>query len=193
MGNDKKTKSVVVIGGTGGIGFAIAKFYADSGANVVITGRDQERTAGVADRDRHERARHRARRRRAGDASRRRSPSSSTSTTWRSSPWSATTTARVSTTSPARGASSRMKLIGYTEVAHSLYPRMGAGGSTVLFGGLASERPYPGLDLDHDRQRRGQQPDPHAGGRAGAGSFQRDPSRHHFGQPGVEGQERSHR
>ena len=48
MGNDKKKKSVVVIGGTGGIGFAIAKFYADSGASVVITGRDQERTAGVA-------------------------------------------------------------------------------------------------------------------------------------------------
>ena len=37
-----------------------------------------------------------------------------------------------------------MKLIGYTEVAHTLFPRMGAGASAVLFGGLASERPYPG-------------------------------------------------
>ena len=40
--------SVAVIGGTGGIGFAIAKFYADRGSKVVITGRDQERTAAVA-------------------------------------------------------------------------------------------------------------------------------------------------
>ena len=40
--------SVLVIGGTGGIGFAIAKFYADRGSKVVITGRDAERTAGVA-------------------------------------------------------------------------------------------------------------------------------------------------
>ena len=37
-----------------------------------------------------------------------------------------------------------LKLIGYTEVAHTLFPRMGAGASAVLFGGLASERPYPG-------------------------------------------------
>jgi NAD(P)-dependent dehydrogenase (short-subunit alcohol dehydrogenase family) len=37
-----------------------------------------------------------------------------------------------------------LKLIGYTEVAHTFFPRMGAGASAVLFGGLASERPYPG-------------------------------------------------
>ena len=40
--------SVVVIGGTGGIGHAIAKFYADQGCGVVITGRDAQRTAGIA-------------------------------------------------------------------------------------------------------------------------------------------------
>ena len=41
------SKSVVVIGGTGGIGHAIATFYADKGCDVVITGRDEERTKGV--------------------------------------------------------------------------------------------------------------------------------------------------
>ena len=94
--------------------------------------------------DRQEHARHRRSTSRSRRRSRRRSRSSSTSTSWRSSPSSATTTARATTTSRARGASSRMKLIGYTEVAHTLFPRMGAGASAVLFGGLASERPYPG-------------------------------------------------
>src|SRR5690606_14774163 len=40
--------SVVVFGGTGGFGFAIAKFYAESGCKVVITGRDASRTAAIA-------------------------------------------------------------------------------------------------------------------------------------------------
>jgi NAD(P)-dependent dehydrogenase (short-subunit alcohol dehydrogenase family) len=37
-----------------------------------------------------------------------------------------------------------LKLVGYTEVVHVLAPRMRTGGSIVLFGGLAKDRPYPG-------------------------------------------------
>jgi NAD(P)-dependent dehydrogenase (short-subunit alcohol dehydrogenase family) len=37
-----------------------------------------------------------------------------------------------------------LKLVGYTEVIHSLLPRMGPGASIVLFGGRAKDRPYPG-------------------------------------------------
>lgn len=37
-----------------------------------------------------------------------------------------------------------LKLVGYTEVIHSLLPRMPGDASIVLFGGLAKERPYPG-------------------------------------------------
>jgi NAD(P)-dependent dehydrogenase (short-subunit alcohol dehydrogenase family) len=37
-----------------------------------------------------------------------------------------------------------MKLVGYTEVVHVLAPRMRPHGSIVLFGGLAKDRPYPG-------------------------------------------------
>jgi NAD(P)-dependent dehydrogenase (short-subunit alcohol dehydrogenase family) len=37
-----------------------------------------------------------------------------------------------------------LKLVGYTEVIHTLLPSMGAGASILLFGGLAKDRPYPG-------------------------------------------------
>ena len=37
-----------------------------------------------------------------------------------------------------------LKLVGYTEVIHSLRSRLSANCSIVLFGGLALERPYPG-------------------------------------------------
>ena len=37
-----------------------------------------------------------------------------------------------------------LKLVGYTEVVHTLLPRMTREASIVLFGGLAKDRPYPG-------------------------------------------------
>jgi NAD(P)-dependent dehydrogenase (short-subunit alcohol dehydrogenase family) len=37
-----------------------------------------------------------------------------------------------------------LKLVGYTEVIHTLAPRMPADSSIVLYGGLAKDRPYPG-------------------------------------------------
>jgi NAD(P)-dependent dehydrogenase (short-subunit alcohol dehydrogenase family) len=37
-----------------------------------------------------------------------------------------------------------LKLVGYTEVIHSLLPKLTEDASIVLFGGLAKERPYPG-------------------------------------------------
>lgn len=37
-----------------------------------------------------------------------------------------------------------LKLVGYTEAVHALLPRMGPGSSVVLFGGLAKDRPYAG-------------------------------------------------
>lgn len=37
-----------------------------------------------------------------------------------------------------------LKLVGYTEVIHSLLPKLADDSSIVLFGGLAKERPYPG-------------------------------------------------
>ena len=37
-----------------------------------------------------------------------------------------------------------LKLVGYTEVVHTLLPRLTADASILLFGGLAMQRPYPG-------------------------------------------------
>jgi NAD(P)-dependent dehydrogenase (short-subunit alcohol dehydrogenase family) len=37
-----------------------------------------------------------------------------------------------------------LKLVGYTEVVHTLLDRLGDESSIVLFGGLAKDRPYPG-------------------------------------------------
>ena len=37
-----------------------------------------------------------------------------------------------------------LKLVGYTEVVHALLPRMDEDSSVVLFGGRAKDRPYPG-------------------------------------------------
>jgi NAD(P)-dependent dehydrogenase (short-subunit alcohol dehydrogenase family) len=37
-----------------------------------------------------------------------------------------------------------LKLVGYTEVVHALVPRLTAEASILLFGGLALRRPYPG-------------------------------------------------
>lgn len=37
-----------------------------------------------------------------------------------------------------------LKLVGYTEVIHTLSPRFAPDASIVVFGGLAKERPYPG-------------------------------------------------
>ena len=37
-----------------------------------------------------------------------------------------------------------LKLVGYTEVVHTLLPRMDDDSSVVLFGGRAKDRPYPG-------------------------------------------------
>jgi NAD(P)-dependent dehydrogenase (short-subunit alcohol dehydrogenase family) len=37
-----------------------------------------------------------------------------------------------------------LKLVGYTEVIHTLVPRLGDHSSILVFGGLARDRPYPG-------------------------------------------------
>ena len=135
--------SVLVIGGTGGIGFAIAKFYADRGSKVVITGRDAERTQGVA--------------KEVGGNTRGIALDVAEPERVEKALESIEHIDYLALVAVERDYNSAreydiararrivtMKLIGYTEVAHSLYPRMGAGASAVLFGGLASERPYPG-------------------------------------------------
>jgi NAD(P)-dependent dehydrogenase (short-subunit alcohol dehydrogenase family) len=135
--------SVVVIGGNRGIGREIAKHYADAGHQVVVTCTDADRAAAAAaeiggratgvalDLTRPHEIR-----------------------------------AALSSVGPVRylvivaidrddnrvkdydieGALRlvTLKLVGYTEVVHSLLDRLSDDSSIVLFGGLAKDRPYPG-------------------------------------------------
>ncbi len=142
-GSGNAAKSVVVIGGTGGIGHAIAEFYAKQGNQVLITGRDAKRTAGIAQE--------------MGPKVRGIGLDISEPETIEAALADIPHVDRLALVAVDRDYNSArdydvararkivtLKLIGYTEVAHTLFPRMGGGASAVLFGGLASERPYPG-------------------------------------------------
>ena len=135
--------SVVVVGGTRGLGREVAQFYAGQGRDVVITGRDAtsaeacaaeiggstrgvgldlaephtiaERLAGVGDVQHLVLA-----------AIERDSNSVKD--------YNIASAMRLVT----------LKLVGYTEVIHALLPKLGDDASILIFGGLARDRPYPG-------------------------------------------------
>ncbi len=136
--------AVVVIGGTSGIGEAIAKHYADQGRRVYVSGRDQGR---------------------ADEAAARISGNTHGLATDLSQP-----AGIADGLAPIEGpveylvvpavlrdqnnvkefdiagatALAVLKLVGYPETIHQLLDRMSEDGAIVLFGGLAKERPYPG-------------------------------------------------
>jgi NAD(P)-dependent dehydrogenase (short-subunit alcohol dehydrogenase family) len=138
-----ETGSVLIIGGTSGIGREIARHYADRGRDVVITGRDAGRATAAAGE--------------IGD----RVQAIGLDLTQPEE-----IAERLSALDPVghlvlaaidRDRNSlreydieearrlvTLKLIGYTEAIHALVPRLTAEGSIVLFGGLAKDRPYPG-------------------------------------------------
>jgi NAD(P)-dependent dehydrogenase (short-subunit alcohol dehydrogenase family) len=138
-------QAVVIVGGTSGICHGIAAAYASKGRRVVITGRDQERTVAVA-------------------ASLPGPGAVSACALDLSAPESIA--ACLADVGPVDrlviGAVERdensvadydvgrairlvtMKLVGYTEVVHTLLPRLAPDASILLFGGLALRRPYPG-------------------------------------------------
>jgi NAD(P)-dependent dehydrogenase (short-subunit alcohol dehydrogenase family) len=135
--------SVVVVGGTRGLGRELAQLYADQGRDVVVTGRDQaaaeacaaeiggstrgigfdlsephgiaDRLAGVGDVEYLVLA--------AIDRD-----------TNSVREYDIDAAVRLVT----------LKLVGYTEVVHALLPRFAEDGAILIFGGLARDRPYPG-------------------------------------------------
>jgi NAD(P)-dependent dehydrogenase (short-subunit alcohol dehydrogenase family) len=137
--------SVVIVGGTSGIGRRMAEVYAARGSDVVITGRDLDRAAAVAAAI-------------AGPGT------VSACAADLSTPHELA--ACVGDIGPLRrlvisaidrdentvadydvGRAIRLvtlKLVGYTEIVHTLLPRLSADGSILLFGGLALRRPYAG-------------------------------------------------
>jgi NAD(P)-dependent dehydrogenase (short-subunit alcohol dehydrogenase family) len=135
--------SVVIVGGTSGIGLGLARAYANRGEHVVITGRDAERCDGIA---------------------------AGISATVGTCALDLAEPERIAASLEAVGAVDRLvlaaierdqntvadydlasatrlvtlKLVGYTEVVHALSSRLTAEASILLFGGQALRRPYPG-------------------------------------------------
>lgn len=135
--------SVVIVGGTQGIGRELAQHYADLGREVVISGRDEGRAKEVA-----------------GEIGGRTlglgfdlarphgiSPKLSRIGNVQHLVLAAIERDTNSVRDYDIDQSLRLvtlKLVGYTECIHALHPRMGPESSILLFGGLAKDRPYPG-------------------------------------------------
>lgn len=136
-------RSVVIVGGTSGIGRELAQTFVERGDDVVLTGRDEERARAVA-AEIGSSARgiglDLARLEEIGDrladvggvdhlvlGAIERDVNSARD-------YDVAAALRLVT----------LKLVGYTEVVHALAPRLAAEASIVIFGGLAKDRPYPG-------------------------------------------------
>jgi NAD(P)-dependent dehydrogenase (short-subunit alcohol dehydrogenase family) len=138
------TGSVVIVGGTQGLGRELAQSYAAEGRDVVVTGRDQTRAEAVAGEIGGGTTRgigfdlaepHTIADRLAGvdevdylvlaaierDVNKVRE-------------YDVAAALRLVT----------LKLVGYTEVIHALVPRLRGDSAILIFGGLARDRPYPG-------------------------------------------------
>jgi NAD(P)-dependent dehydrogenase (short-subunit alcohol dehydrogenase family) len=134
--------AVVVVGGTRGIGRALASAYVQRGAAVVVTGRDVAGAARAADEvgaavglgiDLCEPHGIAAALREIGPVRRLvLAAIERDENTVRD--YDVDRAVRLVT----------LKLVGYTEVVHQLADRLASDGSLLLFGGLASERPYEG-------------------------------------------------
>lgn len=135
--------SVLIVGGTAGLGREIANHYQNMGKSVIITGRDQERSDKIAS-ELGEGV--------SGIGVDLAAPETIAEAFSDVGPVSRLVISAVLRDhNPIREYNIStandlitMKMIGYTETIHTLVPRFTADASVVLFGGLAKERPYPG-------------------------------------------------
>jgi NAD(P)-dependent dehydrogenase (short-subunit alcohol dehydrogenase family) len=137
--------SIVIVGGTSGIGLGLARRYAERGRHVVITGRDAARCEDIA-----------------RSVNGRRSVQSCSLDLAEPDAIGASlagvgTVDRLVLAAIERDENTvreydferalrlvTLKLVGYTEVVHALARRLSEDASILLFGGLAMRRPYPG-------------------------------------------------
>ncbi len=135
--------NVVIVGGTQGLGRELAQSYADEGRDVVVTGRDRARadtaaaeiggnTTGIGFdlADPHTIAEHLAG---VGEVDHLVLAAIERDVN-KVHDYDIEGALRLVT----------LKLVGYTEVIHTLTPRFREGASILIFGGLARDRPYPG-------------------------------------------------
>jgi NAD(P)-dependent dehydrogenase (short-subunit alcohol dehydrogenase family) len=135
--------SLVMIGGTAGIGRVIAQRAADRGDQVVITGRDPDRTSKIA--------------KEIGGTTRGLALDLTEPLLLADRLADLESVDHLVLAAIDRDANTAkdydiqravrlvtLKLVGYTEIVHALYGRMPDTGSIVIFGGRAKDRPYPG-------------------------------------------------
>ena len=135
--------SVLVVGGTAGIGLEIARYYADGGHRVTLTGRDADRAAAAAKEvggDTTGLALDLAAPKDIGPALA--GIESVDGLVLAAIERDVNTVTDYDIERALRLVT--LKLVGYTEVVHALRSRIAPEGAIVLFGGLAKERPYPG-------------------------------------------------
>lgn len=135
--------AVLIVGGTAGLGRALAAHYHERGEQVILTGRDADRSSAIAAE--------------IGDGvvglgfdlSH---PQTITDALAGVGPVSRLVLAAIARdNNPVReydvaGAVelTTMKLVGYTETVHTLLDRLSDDAAVVLYGGRAKDRPYPG-------------------------------------------------
>jgi NAD(P)-dependent dehydrogenase (short-subunit alcohol dehydrogenase family) len=135
--------AVVIVGGTSGIGRALAARYAGQGRPVIVAGRDAERARAVA--------------RELGESVEGIAVDLARPEGIAAAVAGVRDVAHLVLAAIDRDANSvreldldgalrlvTMKLVGYTEAVHALLPELRADASILLFGGLAKDRPYPG-------------------------------------------------
>lgn len=135
--------SVVVVGGTVGLGRELAQAYVDEGREVVVTGRDQGRAESAASE--------------IGGSARGigfdlAEPHAIAAALAEVGPVEHLVLAAIERDVnkvqeyDIDGALRlvTLKLVGYTQVIHTLLPRLADDSSILVFGGLARDRPYPG-------------------------------------------------
>jgi NAD(P)-dependent dehydrogenase (short-subunit alcohol dehydrogenase family) len=136
-------RTVVVIGGTSGLGMDLAQRYAGMGRRVVISGRDAERTAAIAEK--------------MGGSVSGVAVDLAEPTAIASALQGIGEVDRLALAALERDQNTvkdydiraairlaTLKLVGYTEVIHALVPRLTQDASIVIYGGLAKLRPYVG-------------------------------------------------
>jgi NAD(P)-dependent dehydrogenase (short-subunit alcohol dehydrogenase family) len=134
---------VVVVGGTSGLGLELARHYAEAGRPVIVSGRDPERAATVAEE--------------LGGDTTGIGLDLCEPRTIAGALADVGTVDRLALVAIGRDSNTvrdydleaalrlvTLKLVGYTEVVHQLVPKMHDDSSILIFGGLAKERPYPG-------------------------------------------------
>jgi NAD(P)-dependent dehydrogenase (short-subunit alcohol dehydrogenase family) len=135
--------SVLVVGGTSGLGLEIARYYANKGDQVTLTGRDADRAAAAAIQvggDTTGLALDLAAPKDIGPALA--GIESVDGLVLAAIERDVNTVTDYDIERALRLVT--LKLVGYTEVVHALRSRIAPDGAIVLFGGLAKERPYPG-------------------------------------------------